>query len=82
MEQLAAEFHDFERLIRVVVTRTMLEQQQKISSLQFYTAEEKYQNLLAIRPDITQRVQLSHIASYLGITLETLSRIRKPRHRI
>lgn len=63
-------------LLRVVLTRTLLRLQQRIVSLQFESAAQKYHNLLRIRPDITQRVPLGHIASYLGITQETLSRIR------
>jgi len=82
IEQLSNKYHDFERLIRIVVTKTMLSQQERIASMQFYNAEQKYENILAIRPDITQRVPLTHIASYLGITLETLSRIRNLRKRI
>lgn len=82
IEYLSDKYHDFERLIRVLVTKTMLSQQEKISSIQFYSAEHKYENILAIRPDITQRVPLTHIASYLGITLETLSRIRSQKTRI
>ena len=42
----------------------------------FMTAREKYDTLLSIFPDVTQRVNLGHIASFLGITQETLSRIR------
>ncbi len=82
IEKLSDKYHDFERLIRVIVTKTMLSQQEKIAAIQFYNAEQKYENLLVIRPDMTQRVPLTHIASYLGITLETLSRIRKPKNRI
>lgn len=82
LEALADKYHEFERLIRIVVTKTMLKQQEKISSMQFYNAEKKYENMLTIRPDISQRVPLTYIASYLGITLETLSRIRKPKKRI
>lgn len=82
IKTLSDKYHDFERLIRVIVTKTMLSQQEKIAAMQFYNAEQKYKNLLAIRADITQRVPLTHIASYLGITLETLSRIRKPKNRI
>ena len=74
---LSEKYHDFERLIRVVVTNTMLSQRERISSILFHTAEEKYEQMLTIRPDIVQRVPLMHIASYLGMTLETLSRIRK-----
>lgn len=73
-------YHDFDRLGREIVTKTMLQLQQRIVSLQFETAQQKYENLLRIRPDITQRIPLTHIASYLGITLETLSRIRNPRN--
>jgi CRP-like cAMP-binding protein len=47
-----------------------------ISNLKFQTAEDKYNALLAKNPTILQRVSLGHIASYLGITQETLSRIR------
>jgi len=76
---LSDKYHDFDRLGRMIVTKTMLQLQQRIVSIQFETAQQKYENLLAIRPDITQRVPLTHIASFLGITLETLSRIRKPK---
>jgi len=48
----------------------------------FYSAEQKYDNTLSIRPDISQRIPLIHIASYIGITLETLSRIRNVKERI
>ena len=41
------------------------------------TAEERYANLLKNRPDILQQAPLKHIASYLGITDTSLSRIRK-----
>ena len=75
-------YHDFDRLGRMIVTRTMLQLQQRIVSIQFENAQQKYENLLKIRPDITTRVPLTHIASYLGITLETLSRIRNPKNQI
>lgn len=43
----------------------------------FMSAREKYELLLSVFPDVTQRVNLGHIASFLGISQETLSRIRK-----
>ncbi|MFM2266730.1 MAG: hypothetical protein RL757_170 [Bacteroidota bacterium] len=82
MMKLCDKYHDFDRLGRIVTTKTMLQLQQRIVSVQFETALQKYENLLNIRPDITQRIPLTHIASYLGITLETLSRIRNPKNRI
>lgn len=50
--------------------------EERLASLQFATAKERYDQLLERYPQIVRNVQLSHIASYLGITLETLSRIR------
>lgn len=41
------------------------------------SAKERYEKLLEVIPDIYQRVNLSYIASYLGITQSALSRIRK-----
>lgn len=79
---LSDKYHDFERLASKVITRTLLQLQQRVVSIQFETAQQRYENLLAIKPNITQHVPLTHIASFLGITLETLSRIRNPKNRI
>ena len=82
IDELAEKYHDFERLIREVVTQTMLSQQERISSILFHSAEQRYEQILSIRPDIINRVPLMHIASYLGMTLETLSRVRSLKARI
>jgi CRP/FNR family transcriptional regulator, anaerobic regulatory protein len=55
------------------ITRKMTE---LISSIKFQSAEERYRTLIKEYPGIQQRTSLGHIASYLGITQETLSRIR------
>ena len=78
----ANKYHEFERLSKNIITKAMLQQQERIVSMQFHSAQEKYENLLSIQPNIDQRVPLTHIASYIGITLETLSRIRHPKSRI
>ncbi len=80
--KLMEKHHCFETLARKAITQIMLQLQNRIVSLQFETAQQKYDNLLTIRKDITQRVPLINIASYLGITIETLSRIRNPKNRI
>ena len=80
--RLMEKHHCFETLGRKAITQIMLQLQNRIVSLQFETAQQKYDNLLTIRSDITQRVPLNNIASYLGISLETLSRIRNPKNRI
>ncbi|HRD39268.1 MAG TPA: Crp/Fnr family transcriptional regulator, partial [Bacteroidia bacterium] len=48
----------------------------RIESIQFHTAEERYKALLKEAPDVIKRVPLKYIASYLGITPVSLSRIR------
>ncbi len=82
IDLLSNKFHDFERFISKLVTETMLGLCERLHTIQFSKADERYQNLITIYPDITQRIPLTHIASYLGITLETLSRIRNPKVRI
>jgi len=54
----------------------LIKSEERLISLQFNTATERYLALLKNYPSIIQRVQLSHIASYLGITQVSLSRIR------
>lgn len=78
---LSKKHHDFTQLEKSIVTKTMLQLQERIVSIQFETAQQKYDSLLKVYPNITQRVSLTHIASYLGITLETLSRIRNSKKR-
>jgi CRP/FNR family transcriptional regulator, anaerobic regulatory protein len=55
------------------VTRKMAD---LIDSIRFRSAEERYTSIIINHPAILQRVSLGQIASYLGITQETLSRIR------
>jgi CRP-like cAMP-binding protein len=82
VDLLTNKYHDFERFINKVVTETMLGLCERLYTIQFNKAEERYRHLLTIYPKITNRIPLTHIASYLGITLETLSRIRNPKNRI
>ncbi len=50
--------------------------QKRMESLQFETAKERYINLMEQQPEIIRKVPMQYIASFLGITKETLSRIR------
>ncbi|PKH52375.1 Crp/Fnr family transcriptional regulator [Tenacibaculum sp. Bg11-29] len=82
VDNLSNKHHDFERFISKVVTLTMLGLCERLYTIQFNKAAERYKHLLSIYPKITNRIPLTHIASYLGMTLETLSRIRNPKNRI
>ncbi len=73
---LADKYHDVEKLLRKMVTGSLILSQIRMDAIQFETAQQRYQRLLKTSPGIIQRVPLSYIASFLGITLETLSRIR------
>lgn len=61
---------------RKFAEQELLLTEQRFMDLQFKTATERYQDLMKHSPTILQRVQLGHIASYLGITQVSLSRIR------
>lgn len=54
----------------------MAQMADRIASLQYMTAKEKYDELMSESPDIILRAPLGMIAGYLGMTQETLSRIR------
>ena len=82
IEMLCDKYHEFERLARMSTTKTMLQLQQRIVSLQFKTSKERYDSLLERYPQIELRAPLGDIASYLGITQETLSRIRSAKNGI
>jgi hypothetical protein len=64
---------------RVMVERVWQQTEQQLIARQFRTAEERYADLLEHNPQLIQRVALGHIASYLGITQVTLSRVRAKR---
>jgi len=49
----------------------------RVMSIHTETAEQRYLNLIKEHPSLFQKAKLAHIASYLGITQQSLSRIRK-----
>lgn len=54
-----------------------IEKQSQHIEMMTKSAEERYLNLMKNRPEILKRIHQKHIASYLGITAQSLSRIRK-----
>lgn len=67
--------HDLERLFRLIFEREYVNTVKRLESLQFKSAKERYLDLLD-STDFVQKIPLKYIASYLGITQVSLSRIR------
>jgi CRP-like cAMP-binding protein len=75
-ELLANAFSEVKEIENHVLRYFLLRASERIVALQFQTAEERYLTLFESQPSIFYRAPLGTIASYLGITQETLSRIR------
>jgi CRP-like cAMP-binding protein len=69
-------FHEIETLVRIIYEKYYIRLEERYVNAQFKTAKELYENMLQQTPHILERVPLGYIASYLGISQETLSRIR------
>ncbi len=63
--------------IRKILEQTLIQFQQALSSFILDNPEERYEKLLSENPEISQRVPQHILATYLGITATSLSRIRK-----
>lgn len=74
--ELAARHHSIETWFRHAISGALILSQERMDSILFETAQQRYERLLQEQPELIQRVPLSYIASYLGITQETLSRMR------
>lgn len=70
------QYHEIERLMRIAYEKYYIRLEERFVNAQFKSASERYENLLQQTPHIIERVPLGFIASYLGISQETLSRIR------
>jgi CRP-like cAMP-binding protein len=68
-----------QRLVRHIAISVIKQLADHLHSLQFQSAQERYSILLKKHPKILLRSPLGHIASYLGITQQTLSVIRAER---
>lgn len=78
IEQLVFEkFPRFETLCRILSEELLAKSQTSFDDFKNNSPEQRYLNLLENRPHLVKRVPQHQLASYLGITRESLSRIRK-----
>jgi CRP-like cAMP-binding protein len=76
LEKCFVEFPEMERFGRLLISKYFMEQSERIISLQFNSAKERYAFFLKTGKNKVQKVPLGMLASHLGMTQETLSRIR------
>lgn len=77
MEELLTRFPVMERFFRILMQNNIVSLQRRVVAYMSLSAEEKYLRLLEVAPDIMTRAPQQYIASYLSVTPETLSRIRR-----
>lgn len=77
LQQLYHESKEWEKFGRVLAEHFFNQSQGRAEDLLFLSHEARYLNLLQLHPNIVDRVQAYHIASFLGIKNPSLSRIRK-----
>ena len=64
------------QFIRRMTMQMLLASEARGNLLKIYTPAERYHYIEQNKPHVLQRVSLSHLASFLGVSRETLSRIR------
>ena len=69
--------HQLETLGRIIAEKAYLATVQKLANMQLLTLLEKYQLLMKTNPSLIQRVPQKYLASYLGVSEQSLSRIKK-----
>lgn len=76
LEKFIDQSSALEKLIRMLLIDVLKSFSSRLNELQFQSAQERYKSLIENQPEILQRAPLGHVASYLGITQQTLSVIR------
>jgi CRP-like cAMP-binding protein len=76
-EQLLQTIPKYETFTRLNITGAYLAMQRRLTSIISSPLDERYTSFTALYPDIVQRVPQHMIASYMGLTPETLSRVRQ-----
>jgi CRP-like cAMP-binding protein len=77
LDELYIKAPKFARFFRIIMQNAYIREQLRIIQNLSMPAEERYQSFLKKYPQFTERVPLKQIASYLGITPEFLSVLRK-----
>ncbi len=71
----------YETYMRILLTNAYIALQRRINSVISNTPEERYNTFTALYPEIVRRVPQHMIAAFMGLTPETLSRVRSKKSR-
>lgn len=71
------QYKNYERYGRLVAERILEIRMKRMESFLFESAEERYLNFIKQNPILNNRISVTHLATYLGIERQSLSRIRK-----
>ncbi len=77
LQKIYTELDAFNYTARVITEMYFIRSEERLYLIRKHSAEQRYLYFIEHYPELLQRVPLMYIATYLGITLETLSRIRK-----
>jgi CRP-like cAMP-binding protein len=74
-------FPEFNIISRVITTKSYLLSEQRLNFIRMKQAPERYKMMMDHFPELVLRVPTKYLASYLGISVETLSRIRSRKYK-
>jgi CRP-like cAMP-binding protein len=77
MKELSMTIIEWDAIVAKITTKGLVDKVNKISPMMTADAKERYLSFFEKFPNLTNRIPLSYLASYLGITQSSLSRIRK-----
>ena len=67
----------FEKYSRLILEEKLKLQQERLESLLYQNAEQRYQNFISQYPQLFNRITITHLCRYLGVERQTLTRIRQ-----
>lgn len=76
-EKLTVQITVMDRYFRLLFQNSLITKERRLISSNTHNAEEKYRHILKNNPDLIKRVPQNLLASYLGLSAETLSRLKK-----
>ena len=76
MRELYERFPEMNKVGRMLLEEYYAASEERVFIARLPNAQARYQHFINSRPELLNRIPLKYVASYLGITLETLSRLR------